>query len=163
MFSMRKTQTDRHEAAGAANFVIVHRFWEPGTDCLPGEEVLGVWFEPDGAELQLPLPLALRLLFDHFGRHRWLAQSAQQIEAAMRCDPFYLRHAAKSRASKKLTRRMSRSAIKVYVARVREALQSVFDEAGVDLKANEVLVSERTVSSEVGYRLRANVRWVHLP
>lgn len=33
----------------------------------------------------------------------------------------------------------------------------------IDLNASDVLVSERTVGNEVGYRLKAVVRWVHLP
>jgi hypothetical protein len=163
MVSFRETRTDHHHAAWSPGFVIVHRFWEHGSDCLAGEEIVGVWLDVDGQEVQLRLPLALRLLFDHLGKHRWVAQSATQIEAAMRDDIFYVRHATNSRTSRKLTRRMSRSGIKVYVARIRQALQFAFDEGRVDLKATEVLVSERTVSNEVGYRLRGSVRWVHLP
>jgi hypothetical protein len=158
-----KAWTDRHHAAGLPGFAIVHRFWEEETICLAGEEIVGVWLELDGQEIQLRLPLALLLLFDHFGKHHWVAQSAAQIESAMRTDPFYLRHAAKSRTSRRLTRRMSRSAIKVYVARIREALQLAFDEAGVDLKSTDVLVSERTVSNAAMYRLHAKVRWIHVP
>jgi hypothetical protein len=154
--------TPRH-AASHPSYAIVHRFWEEGTTCLAGEEAVAAWYEVGEWWVQLRLPLALLLLFDHLGKHRWVAQSAAQIESAMRHDPFYVRHAAKSRTSKKLTRRVSRAGIKVYVARIREALQLAFDEAGVDLKATDVLVSERTVSNVAMYRLHAKVRWIHLP
>jgi hypothetical protein len=151
----------RQDPAALPSFVIVHRFWEEGSVCLPGEEIFGVWFEPDGPQLRLTLTLLL--VFDDFVKHHWVAQSAAQIEASMRNDPFYVRHAANSRTSTKLTRRISRSGIKTYVARIREAMQLAFDEAGVDLNAAEVLVSEPTVGNEVRYRLRAKVRVVHLP
>ena len=157
----REPWTDRHAAAGLPGFVILHRLWQSGTICLAGEEVVGVWLEPDGPQLRLSL--ALRLVFDHLGKYHWIAQSAAQIEAAMRADPFYARHAANSRTSRKLTRRMTRSGIKVYIARLRDGLQLAFDEAGVGLKADDVLVSERTFGNEVGYKLHAKVRWVHLP
>jgi hypothetical protein len=160
MYSFIEARTDRHDAAGAPGFLIVHRFWRPGTVCLPGEEVVGAWLDPDGPQLRLPL--ALRLLFDHLAHHRWLAQSAAQIEAAMRNDAFFVRHAANSRVSHKMTRRMSRSGIKVYIARIREALQIAFDEAGIDLNATNILITERTVGGEVGYKLHARVRWAHI-
>ena len=156
----RRANKDR---VGHLRFVVVHRFWVEGTDCRAGEEIVGVWVEVDGQKIQLRLSLALRLLFDFLGRHRWLAQSARQIETAMHSDPFYVRHAANSYASRNLTRRMSRSGIKTYIARLREAIQWALDEAGIDLKASEVLVSERTAGNEVGYKLRRTVRWVHLP
>ncbi len=151
---------DSHSAS-LVTFVIVHRFWKDGSICLPGEEIVGAWLEPDGPQLRLTLTLLL--VFDHFAKHHWVAESAAQIEASMRNDPFYVRHAANSRTSRKLTRRISRSGIKVYVGRIREAMQLAFNEAGVDLKATDVLISERTVSNEVRYRLRARVRVVHLP
>lgn len=158
--SLIETQKSRHDAAGLPSFVVIHRFQKDGI-CLPGEEILGVWLEPDGPQLRLTMTLLL--VFDHFGKHHWVAQSAAQVEASMRNDPFYVRHGANSRASTKLTRRISRSGIKTYVARIREAMQLAFDEAGVDLKAADVLVSERTVGNERRYRLHAKVRRVHLP
>ena len=45
--------------------------------------------------------------------------------------------------------------------RIRAALQLAFREAGLELDPQRVLVSERTVGNEVGYRLRATVEWVH--
>jgi hypothetical protein len=142
-------------------FAIVHRFWKPETICMSGEEVFAAWLEIDGQEVQLRLPLALRLLFNYLATHR-LAQSASQIEAGMR-DPFYSRHAKNSGSSTNLTRRMARSSVKTYIARLRTALQIAFDEAGVALNSTEILVSQATVGLECGYQLRAAVRFVHLP
>ena len=154
--------TERHDAASPISFVIVHRHRQRGGACLPGEEVIGVWLEQPG-EPQLRLSLSLLLLFDHLGKHRWISQTAAQIEATMRSDSFYLRHAANIRGTKKLVRRISRSAVKIYIARIRIAMQLAFAEAGVALNPAEILVSHSTVSNAVGYRLHARVRWIHLP
>ena len=145
------------------HFLIAHRFWKPGTDCLPGEEVVAAWFVNQEWRYQLPLSLALRLVFDYLGRHRWLAQSASQIESGMRSNPFYLRHGANVRSLKTQTRQISRSAVKVYIVRLRAAMDSCYEAAGVNLNAADVLRSERTVGNEVGYRLKAVIHWVHVP
>src|ERR1700734_1558538 len=102
MLSFEQILADRHDAVAPVSFVILHRFRQAGSICLSGEEVVGVWLEHPG-EAQLRLPLSLLLLFDHLGKHRWIAQTAAQIETAMRSDPFYVRHAANTRATKKLT------------------------------------------------------------
>ena len=75
-------------------FRIVHRFREPGTVCLPGEEIAVVVLVHKGREYPLLLPLALRILFDYLAKHRGLPQSAAQIEAGLRSDSFYVRHGA---------------------------------------------------------------------
>lgn len=150
-----------HHTIEKARFVVLHRFQCPGTNCLAGEEVTAVWFVHDDVSFQIRLSLALRLLFDHLGRYRWLAQSAAQIESSMRADPFYTRHAANARSEARQTRRIARSAVKTYIRRIRDALQSAFTQAGTMLKPEQVLVSEPMAGNEVGYRLRAVVRWIH--
>src|ERR1700682_3980218 len=55
-----ETGKDHHEDSNLPIFVIVHRFWKPGSVCLAGEEVGVIWLAPPGL-VQLRLSLALRL------------------------------------------------------------------------------------------------------
>jgi hypothetical protein len=140
------------------HFVILHRYQTSGTDCTPGEEVAGVFLLTGGQAIQLPLSLALRLLFDHLARHR-LAQSAAQIAAGIKRDTFIVRHAANSGILQ--SRRFSRSAVRVGIDRIHRALELTFAAAGVDLLADDVLRREPTVSTEVGWRLKAAITVRH--
>jgi len=56
-----------------------------------------------------------------------------------------------------MTRRIHRTAVKTYTQRIQTALQFVFDEAGAQLDANEVLISRHTLGNEIGYRLRGSL------
>jgi 8-oxo-dGTP pyrophosphatase MutT (NUDIX family) len=58
---------------------------------------------------------------------------------------------------------MTRASLRVYLTRIRAALRLAFEEAGIDLKPEEILLSQRTVGNEVGYRLRAKISLMHLP
>jgi len=144
------------------HFKIVHRFREYGTDCRPGEEVAWTILVFRSREYLLRLPLSLLLVFDYLGRNRWLPQSATQIVAGMRTDPFYARHGANVRTDGRQTRKISRSAVKEYVKRIRRALQVGFHEAGLKLDPYAVLVSEPTESNEIRYRLKATIEWIHV-
>lgn len=144
------------------NFTIVHRFRAPGTHCAAGEEVTLISLVHRSRNIPLPLSLALRILFDHFARHRHLGQSAAQIEASVRNDPFYIYHGANAKTHRVRSRGVSRSSVKTYVARLRDALGRAFREAGIAVDPCTVLVSEETASNSVMYRLRGNFRWVHL-
>jgi len=143
-------------------FRIVHRFREPGADCLPGEEISLIVLIHRGREYLLPISLALRILFDYLARHRRLPQNAVQIVSGMQADAFYVRHGANAQTGARQTRRFSRSAIKEYVKRLRRLLQVAFREAGLKLDPFAVLVSKPTEGNEVHYRLRATVEWIHL-
>lgn len=140
-------------------FRIVHRFREPEGRCLPGEEIVAVYLVRRAKEYPLGFTLALLILFNYLASHRSVAQRAAQIEAGIRTDAFYLRHGAKG--GKKQIRRISRSAVKEYVKRIRIALKQAFQEAHLTFDPLKVLVSESTVGNEVRYRLRANVDWSH--
>lgn len=148
--------------ARGPHFQIDHRFRKAGTICQVGEEVFAVWLMHQARPYQLKLPLALRILFDYLAHHATHAQSAMQIETGIRGDGFYARHGANASASHRLVRRFSHSAVKVYVQRIREAFRLAFDEARLTLDPSQVLVSERTVGNEVGYRLKATAIWRHL-
>jgi hypothetical protein len=144
------------------HFRIVHRFHVPGTDCAPGEEVAGVYLIYRGREFHLRLSLALRLLFDYLARHSHLSQSATQIEAGIRADRFYAEHAANVHGSAKQIRSIPRSYVRVYMDRLRSALQRALQEASLELCVDRVLISQATVMNEATYRIKACIEWVHL-
>jgi len=144
------------------HFRILHRFHSPGTDCAAGEEVAGVYLVYHGREFFVRLPLALRLLFDYLARHSHLPQSATQIEAGIRADQFYPRHAAATLVNGRFTRRIPRSYVRVYVERLRTALERASRETGLLMDPRAVLISQETVTNEVCYRLKAAFDWVHI-
>jgi hypothetical protein len=143
------------------HFRILHRYREPGTVCMWGEEIAGVYLVHRAREFVVPLSTTLRLLFDFLARHTHLPQSATQIAAAMSTDPFYRRHGARA-SGPKLTRRIGRASVKELVKRIRQALAQAFREANMAVDAETVLLSDKTVSNEVGYRLKATVEVSHV-
>jgi hypothetical protein len=144
------------------HFKIVHRFHEPGTRCLPGEQVGWALLMHRSQEHLLRLPISLLLLFDYFAKNRHRPQSATQIAAGMRADAFYAKHGSNVSIGVRQTRRISRTSVREYVKRLRRALQISFKEAGLRLDPYAVLVSEATESNEIHYRLRATVEWIHI-
>lgn len=151
----------RHIRAAGPHFVIAHRFREPGSECLPGEEVFAVFLIYRGRDYQLPLATSQLLLFEYLARHSRLAQSANQIEVGIRADPFFREHATNANVKSSLVRRIPRSAVREHVKRVHDALAIVFHEANLPIDPRKVLVVKETVSNEVGYRLRATCHWTH--
>ena len=141
---------------------IVHRFREPGTLCAPGEEIAVVYLVHRGRLCPLRLSLALRMLVDYLAKHSHFPQSASQIEAGIRADPFYTKHGANAMPNNGLKRRISRSAIKEYIKRLRKALALAFQETGLNIDPRHVIVSEPTVANEVGYRIKATIEWFHV-
>jgi len=140
---------------------IVHRFWIPGTECLAGEEIWGiVLLVHGGREIPLPLSLALRQLVNYLAETRHIPQSAAQIAAGMCRSAFYAKHGMNSGIAS--GRRVTRSAVKEYVKRLRRALSLASREAGINLDPLRVLVSRQTVTNEVQYQLRATIQWVHI-
>jgi hypothetical protein len=144
------------------HFRIVHRFRKPGTACAPGEEIFAVFLVYRGREYCIPLSLALRILFDYLARHSRLPQSATQIEAGIRATRFYAEHASNAIGHAASTRSIPRSYVRVYVERLRSALEITFGEAGLLLEVRGVLLSQETIVNEVGYRLKGNFEWTHI-
>lgn len=143
-------------------FRIVHRFCSAGTNCLPGEEVAAIYVVHRGCDFLIPLSLTLRLLVDYLAKYSRFPQNASQIEACFKADPFYTRHGMNVATTGTLRRRITRSAIKIYIQRIREALACAFLEAKLPLDPRDVLLSQKTVMNEVGYRLRAMYQWIHI-
>jgi len=147
--------------ADGPHFRIIHRFRKPGCACGPGEQIVAIQLLHHGREFQLPLSLALLLIFDFLAKHSRIAQSASHIVAGMRADAFCIRHGANT-GSTASTRRISRACLKEFVRRIRLALEQAFKEAGLTLGARMVLLSQKTVFNQVGYRLKGTFEWVHI-
>jgi len=147
-------------ASTGPSFLIVHRYSTPGTICLPGEEVSVVLLSSRCQTIPLPFSLATRILFNQIASCR-LPQSASQIEASIKVDEFYTRHAANAQTKSRQTRSFSRPAVKEYVKRIRQIMASTLPAVGINMDPCEILRSERTTGNEVLYRLQANVRIIH--
>lgn len=152
----------RHLRSSGPNFRIVHRFREPGCDCAPGEEVAVVELVCRGRAYPLPLSVTLLLVFDYLAHHSHLPQTASQITAGMKAAPFYQKHGANAADHVRLTRKISLSSVKVYIERLRAALRLVFRDAQIQIDPFTVLVSQQTLSNQVGYRIRAHFKWIHI-
>ncbi len=73
-----------------------------------------------------------------------------------------MQHGATVIGKGKLTRSISRSYVRVYIERLRSALENAFSEAGLLMDAHGVVLSQETVMNETGYRLKATVEWTHI-
>jgi hypothetical protein len=87
-------------------------------------------------------------------------QSATQIAAGMRWSAFYVKHGMNSGIPSR--RKISRSAVKEYIKRIRKAFEFSFREIGLNLDSKRVLLSKTTMGNEINYQLRAQIEWVHL-
>jgi hypothetical protein len=139
---------------------IFHRFQELGTYCQAGEEIWVISVIHRGRQTILPLSLALRQIVNYLAETRHIPQSATQIAAGMRRSAFYVKHGMNSGILSK--RKISRSAVKEYVKRIRKAFGISFREVALALDPKRVLVSKTTVGNEIHYQLRARIEWVHL-
>jgi hypothetical protein len=108
----------------------------------------------------MPLSLALRLLFDYLGNHRHLPQNATQIAAGIRTAAFYRNHGMNAGLPSR--RKISRTAVKVYIKRIRKAIDIVLEKRAPRFEASRLLVSVKTMGNEVQYRLFAPVEWKHV-
>lgn len=147
--------------ARGPHFCIYHRYWQPETICTPGEAITDVQLWYRTLRISLPLGSRLALALDYLARHRHLAQSAGHIEAGLSVDPFVRRHGAYAGATASLSKRVSRTAVKQQISRLRAALRWGFQKAGLNLDPDRVLISEQTTINEVRYCLKASVSWEH--
>jgi len=132
---------------------ILHRFGQEGTlFCSPGEEIWTVMIVFQGRDIHLRLSLATRILADYLARTRHIPQSATQIAAGLRQSPFHLKHGHRGGLSQR--RKISRSHIRVYIKRLRQALAIAFQEAGLPLDPIRVLVSLPTTGTDLALRMR---------
>jgi hypothetical protein len=142
--------------ASGPHFRVLYRFRMPGSSGrLPGQEIFAVFLVYRGREYQLRLTLAQRFVFEYLANHCRLAQNARQIELGIRADDFYKFHAKNANGRTVHTRRIPRSSIKEHVRRLHQALEMVFQEAGLGIEPRGVLIVQDTVGNEGVYRLRA--------
>jgi hypothetical protein len=155
------SELERLERRGPA-FTIVHsyRIGVDGAGCQVGEEVSRVILASRGEQIDLPLALSTRLLFDYLARTRHVPQNSVQIAAGMRLSAFYRWHGLNT--GEVSSRKICRSAIKEYVQRIRQALSVVLQQAALPLNPTHILVSQATSANEVQYQLCASVEWLHI-
>jgi hypothetical protein len=140
---------------------IIHRYrlYVDGAQCQAGEEVAGIIASHQGREAILPLSLATRLFFDYLARTKHTPQSAMQIVGHIRVHPFYQLHGMNCGVPS--TRKISKSCVKEYSKRIRQALGIAFDEISLPLDPGKVLVTQ-LAGNEAHYALKASVEWIHV-
>ena len=74
-----------------------------------------------------------------------------------------MRHDASTPIDSKRIVSLQPLSIKVFVQRIRKAMESTFDEAGLRIDPSLVLRSETTDTRLTLYRLAAFREWIHLP
>ena len=153
------TEARQIRAAGL-HFRIIHRFRPPGTDCVPGEEVLAIFFVHRGRECQLRLSPALLLIADYLLRYSRFAQTASQISDGIHEGRFYAEYGRSGKRQR--IRRIPRSAIREYIRRLHRALAMAFEETGFGTAPESVLVVTQSVSNHALYRWKALVEVIHM-
>jgi len=148
-------------AASGPHFSILHRHWQPGTICTPGEMIAEIYLVHRRKRVALPLSVRLMLTVDFLARHKHVGQHAVQIAAGLSADKFTRQHGAYAGATASLSKRVSRASVKQQMMRLREGLRQAFRRAGLSLDPARVLISEKTTGNEVRYRLKAAVTWHH--
>ena len=150
-----------HLVARGPHFCIYHRYWEPETICTPGEAISDIELWHRTKRISVPLSLRQMLLFDYLARHQHLAQCAAHIAAHLSVDPFTRQHGAYAGARASLSKKVTRTAVREQIMRLRAGLRYAFREAGLNLNPGRVLISEQTTINEVRYRLKVSVSWEH--
>lgn len=143
-------------------FLIIHRFREPGTIwCTNGEETIDVLFQHRHEPYSLKLSRIGMLVLEYLARNRSLPQSAQQIALGMERDGFIQEQGRNAREQLRLKTTITRAAVKQHIMLMRKRLGKLFRRLGINLDPTRVLVSVETETNEVRYRLRAFVTWLH--
>jgi hypothetical protein len=150
-----------HVDQNGPDISIIHRYrlHVDGAQCQAGEEIARVAASYQGRQETVPLSLATRLFFDFLARTKHTPQSAVQIAGHMRIHPFYRLHGMNCGALS--TRKISKSCIKEYAKRIREALGQAFERLSLPLDPDLVLVTQ-LAGNEARYVLKASVEWVHI-
>ena len=98
-----------------------------------------------GNEFPLNLSVIGRTIFDFLARHRFIAQSAMEISNGL------------SREHK--ARVVGRHSVKMYVLRIRSAIERALADAHLNIDAANILLAETTERNMKLYRLKAKIEW----
>ncbi len=143
--------------------IIIHDYSEMPGGCTPGEEVIAIILIYGGRRFRIPLSPTHLIVADFLARHRWIAQDAWRIAAQMQLDPFVVQHGTNAPGHHVRAAHTSRTAVKQQIKRIRDTLQKLFDEEGLDLDPSSIIRSEETSTRSVRYRLVADVIFWHWP
>ena len=143
------------------HFWIMHRFHTLGLGCWPGEDIAGLWLSLGSVGEAVPMSVAMLIVFDYLARQHF-PQTAQQIVLGIKADPFYRKLGFNASIHGGRTPKISLSELRVYVQRIRRAIERASRKAGVPLDGRAVLVSENTESNRTAYRLKGTFEWVHI-
>lgn len=140
---------------------ILHRRWDPETICASGEEIAAASLRSRSRNRQLRLSRRGRVMLDLLARNQNLGLTAEQIASLTRTERFYTLYGSNSPSERMLTCDISRSAVRVYVGRLRDEIARAAEELHLAISPERVIESLSTTSRETLYRLRANVVWQH--
>jgi hypothetical protein len=143
------------------HLIVTHLDHVPGTVCSAGETIgdiaLGGFPEP----IPLGLSHISHFLLDCFCRYR-MPLTASRVEEIMSTDPFYTNYAANRLGHNEAIARPDRNTIRVYIWRIRRQLDKVFQQLGLSLDPETILISEVTDTNVFVYRLKATVEFLHI-
>lgn len=154
------TERREREAKGPC-LAILHRYWNAATICAPGEEIASVSLLSRQRSCQLRVSHRGRVMLDLLARNQHLGLTAEQIASLTRSERFYTFHGCNGSREGMLTCAISRSAVRVYVDRLRKEIARAANELHLTISPAKVIESLSTTSRETLYRLRASVVWQH--
>jgi hypothetical protein len=151
----------RQLAAEGPHLIVTHGNHEYGFHCTRGETLQQVSFSYRWRESPLYLSPTGLLIFDCVCRYRQTPLTARRIEHILTSDPFYVNLGANAHFFKQKRVRPDHVAISVHMERIREQIAKAAGEVGFTVDPKRILVSERTESNIVLYRLKATVEIRH--
>jgi len=107
------------------------------------------------------MSVPMLIVFDYLARQHF-PQTARQIVLGIKADPFYRKLGFNASIHVGNAPKISLSELRVYVQRIRRAIERASLKAGMRLDGRAVLVSEDTESNRVAYRLKGTFEWVHI-
>ena len=145
-------------------FVVVHGHHQAVKGCLPGETIEQVSIAVRSELIQLRLSPKGIVIANVFAQQKPMGLTAAHIEQIIASDSFYLRLGANASSSfPKPATRVTRRTIKVYIERLRRQIGKALKKAGLDIRPEEVLVSERTdLLNVMTYRITIPCKFVHV-
>jgi hypothetical protein len=97
------------------------------------------------------------VILDCLNRYR-RALGVAQIERIFLTDPFYLKLGRNAFGDNRAVVRLDRASIRTYLQRIAAQLEQGLQKIGLNLKADEILVSDATDSNVVVFSLSDRIR-----